>query len=294
MAASDQTPPAAPASSAAPRIALNQLKDELAAYAKEKAGTVREHTNQLVDGQKTAAAEGLLDLSDVLRQTADHLRQRQRTAITDLVETAADRVEGVASAIRDRDIGELLDDTKRLAQRQPELFFAGAVVLGLLFTRILRSAAPQRPTAPVPARQHRLARHALMPDGGEDRSVAALIGELASETTILVRKEFELARAELAHNAAGITGGAITLAIGIALVLLAAEALIACAILVLMRWLEPWLAALSVGSGVMVLGAILVAIGRHRFDLRRLTRIATIATLKRDRDWAKEQLNGRL
>lgn len=133
-----------------------------------------------------------------------------------------------------------------------------------------------------------------MPDGGEDRSVAALIGELASETTILVRKEFELARAELAHNAAGITGGAITLAIGIALVLLAAEALIACAILVLMRWLEPWLAALSVGSGVMVLGAILVAIGRHRFDLRRLTPHRTIATLKRDRDWAKEQLNGRL
>jgi uncharacterized membrane protein YqjE len=133
-----------------------------------------------------------------------------------------------------------------------------------------------------------------MLDTGEDRSIAALIGELATETTILVRKELELARAELARNAAGIAGGAITLAIGIILTLLAAQVLIACAVLVLMRWFEPWLAALIVGGVVLVLGALLIAIGRRRFDLRRLTPHRTIATMKRDRDWAKEQLNARL
>jgi hypothetical protein len=150
MAASDQRPSDTPFSTDAPRVALGQLKDELAAYAKEKVGAVREHTGHLVDGQKIAAAEGLLDLSDVLRQSADHLRQRRQTAITDLVETAADRVEGLGSAVRDRDVGTLLDDARKLAQRQPELFFAGALALGLLFTRILRSPSPHQRFLPAP------------------------------------------------------------------------------------------------------------------------------------------------
>jgi hypothetical protein len=133
-----------------------------------------------------------------------------------------------------------------------------------------------------------------MLDAKEGRSVAGLIGDLAAETSTLVRKEFELARTELAHNAAGITNGAITLAIGLAMIAIAVQALVACAILVGMQWVEPWLAALIVGGAVLLLGIVLTAIGRHRFDLRRLTPRRTIAALKRDRDWAKEQLNGRL
>jgi hypothetical protein len=149
MAASDPTTP----DEAAPRVALNQLKDELTAYAKEKAGTVREHANHLVDDQKTAAADNLHDLSDALRQAADHLARQHQTVITDLARSAADRVEAVAGAVRERDLGTLLDDTRRLAQRQPELFFAGAIALGFLFTRILRSPSPPGLAPPAPGAQ---------------------------------------------------------------------------------------------------------------------------------------------
>ncbi len=76
--------------------------------------------------------------------------------------------------------------------------------------------------------------------------------------------------------------------------LLGVQALVACAILALCRWVEPWLAALIVGGGVLVVGAILMAVGRQRLAHISLTPRRTIETLRQDRAWAKEQLNERL
>ncbi len=128
----------------------------------------------------------------------------------------------------------------------------------------------------------------------EGRSVAELFAELAGETTTLIRKEFELARAEVVRNTARLTGGAILLVAGGVAALLGVQALVACAILALCRWVEPWLAALIVGGGVLVVGAILMAVGRQRLAHISLTPRRTIETLRQDRAWAKEQLNERL
>jgi hypothetical protein len=129
---------------------------------------------------------------------------------------------------------------------------------------------------------------------GEERSLAELFAELASETTTLIRKEFELARAEVVRNASRLTAGAVMLVAGGLVALLGIQALIACAILVLCRWFEPWLAALIIGGGILAIGAILMLVGRQRLALRSLTPRRTIETLRQDRDWAREQLHERL
>jgi uncharacterized membrane protein YqjE len=128
----------------------------------------------------------------------------------------------------------------------------------------------------------------------EDRSVAALFAELAGETTTLIRKEFELARAEVARNTARLGGGAVMLIGGVLAALLGIAALVACAILVLSRWLEPWLAALIVGAVTGTLGVVLVTAGWQRLKLRSLAPRRTLETLRQDRDWAREQLHERL
>jgi uncharacterized membrane protein YqjE len=129
---------------------------------------------------------------------------------------------------------------------------------------------------------------------GPERSVAELFAELATETTTLVRKEFELARAELSHNVSKATSGVVLLVVGALVAMLGLQALIACAILVLTRWVDPWQSALIVGAAALVIAGILVAIGRARLDLRTLTPRRTLATLRRDGAWAKEQLNERI
>lgn len=127
-----------------------------------------------------------------------------------------------------------------------------------------------------------------------DASVAELFAALATETTTLVRKEFELARAEISHNVSKAAGGIVLLIAGSIAALLGIQALIACAILVLLRWFEPWLAALIVGGGVLAIGILLFAIGRARLGPSTFTLRRTMASLRDDGTWAREQLNERL
>lgn len=128
----------------------------------------------------------------------------------------------------------------------------------------------------------------------DEPSVASLFAELATETTTLVRKEFQLARAEITHNLSKAVGGIVLLVAGGITALLAVQALIACAILALTRWFEPWLAALIVGGALLLIGLALALIGRSRLDPSALTPRRTLATLRQDGAWAREQLNERL
>jgi hypothetical protein len=120
---------------------LHKLKEGLSAYAKEKASAARDEASSLIEQQKAAAGASLVDLSDALHEASELLRNRSQTVIAGLAQSAADQVESVATAIRERDLGELIEDTQQIARRNPELFFAGAILLGFLFSRIIRSSA---------------------------------------------------------------------------------------------------------------------------------------------------------
>jgi hypothetical protein len=86
----------------------------------------------------------------------------------------------------------------------------------------------------------------------------------------------------------------VLLVVGAITALLGVQALLACAILVLMRWVDAWQAALIVGAIALALGGVLVLVGRARLDLRALTPRRALAALRQDGSWAREQLNERL
>lgn len=123
-----------------PGAQLNGVKDSLVGYAKDKAEAAREQAGSLIEERRTAAAGELTDLSEALRGASEHLRDRSRSMVAGLAQSTADQIESLATAVRERDIGELIDEAQQFARRQPEVFFVGAVALGFLFTRLLRSA----------------------------------------------------------------------------------------------------------------------------------------------------------
>src|SRR3954462_1044562 len=90
-----------------------------------------------------------------------------------------------------------------------------------------------------------------------DRPVGELLKELSQETTTLVRKELELAKAEMAEKGkqAGLGAGMFGAA-GIA-GLLALGALTACLILALTPAMKDWLAALIVTAVYAAIAATL-------------------------------------
>ncbi|MEP6695903.1 MAG: phage holin family protein [Pseudonocardiales bacterium] len=125
----------------------------------------------------------------------------------------------------------------------------------------------------------------------DDKSVGALVSELTSDLSTLMRQELELAKAELrteavkTGKAAGMLGGA-----GFAgwMVALFASAALMYALGAVMPL--GW-AALIVAVLWAIVGAVLFARGRQQLRQVRPVPDQTVQTLKEDVQWAKAQKN---
>ena len=126
--------------------------------------------------------------------------------------------------------------------------------------------------------------------GGADRPLTGLLTELAQETTTLVRKEVELAKAEVSEKVSQATTGAVSLAAGGMVAFAGLIFLLLALTYYLATMMEPWLAALIVGGAVTLIGIVLVVMGKSKLSARNLQPTRTIATLQDDKQWAKEQL----
>jgi Putative Actinobacterial Holin-X, holin superfamily III len=124
----------------------------------------------------------------------------------------------------------------------------------------------------------------------DDRSTPELLRELSQRTGDLVRKEMELAKAELREKgkAAGLAGGMFGGA-GV-LALYGVGALTAAAILGLAIVLDAWLAALLVGVGYLAVAGILALIGKKKVEQATPpVPEQAIESSKEDVQWTKQR-----
>ena len=125
----------------------------------------------------------------------------------------------------------------------------------------------------------------------DERSLGDLFSDLSRETTTLVRKEVQLAKAELTQSATEaargigmlVAGGAVAYAGLLFLLLAIVFGLIEAG------W-DAWLSALVVGLVVVAIGAVLVLRARESLKPANLAPQKTVETLKEDAAWAKEQI----
>ena len=122
-----------------------------------------------------------------------------------------------------------------------------------------------------------------------DRPVGDLLKQLSEDTATLVRKEVELARAEVTEKGkqagmgAGMFGGA-----GIA-ALLALGSLTACLVALLATRMEVWIAALIVTVLWAAIAGVLALVGKSRVQEATPPVEQTVETIKEDVQWAKTQ-----
>jgi predicted phage tail protein len=124
----------------------------------------------------------------------------------------------------------------------------------------------------------------------DDRSTSDLLRELSQQTGDLVRKEMELAKAELREKgkAAGIAGGMFGGAGVVALY--GVGALTAAAILGLAIVLDAWLAALIVGGAYLALAGILALTGKKKVEQATPpVPEQAIESSKEDVEWTKQR-----
>ena len=122
-----------------------------------------------------------------------------------------------------------------------------------------------------------------------ERPIGDLLKQLSEDTAKLVRKEVELARAEVTQKGkqagigAGMFGGA-----GVA-GLLALGSLTACLIALLATGMEVWIAALIVTVLWAAIAGVLALLGRNRVQEATPPVEQTVETIKEDVQWAKTQ-----
>jgi hypothetical protein len=134
----------------------------------------------------------------------------------------------------------------------------------------------------------------LRPESDEtrrNRPVAALLSDLAGETSLLVRQEIALFKAELNEKLARAGLGAGALAAGGLIAFSGWLALMAAAILGLSYALAPWLSALIIGVFVVALGAALALFGKSRLNADALVPRRTLNSLREDEAWIRDQVS---
>jgi drug/metabolite transporter (DMT)-like permease len=124
----------------------------------------------------------------------------------------------------------------------------------------------------------------------DERSLGELLAELSRETSVLVRKEVELATTEITAKARTAGTHVAVVAAGGALAHAALLVLLAAVVIGLTQLgLSAWLAAGIVAVVVAVVGYILIQMGVTRLRETRVTPVHTVQSLKEDAKWTTRQ-----
>ncbi len=125
-----------------------------------------------------------------------------------------------------------------------------------------------------------------------EASFGSLMSDLTRDSTTLVRDEIDLAKAEFSDKISQLTTGIASIATAGAVLLSGFLVLLAAAVFglntVLPPGMTPWLSALIVGAVVVVIGLIMLMVGRKKLKTSNLMPEQTIASLRNDRNLAKQ------
>jgi uncharacterized membrane protein YqjE len=122
----------------------------------------------------------------------------------------------------------------------------------------------------------------------EERSVSDILQDIFGNLQEIVRSEVRLVKAEFITETETVVRGARTLIAGVVLSIYAGGLLLAALVLVLATVLPSWVASLSVGVMVSLLGTVFIAKGRIRLRHANPKPEGTIRTAKEDVRWLKD------
>lgn len=126
------------------REQIRDVKDQVVGQAKTTLQQARDRASSSLGESKSQFADQFGTVADALRRTTEHLRGEDQQRIAGLTETVARQVDQVANYLRSKDAQAMRADIENLARRQPALVLGGALVLGLIGARFLKSSQRDR------------------------------------------------------------------------------------------------------------------------------------------------------
>jgi hypothetical protein len=126
------------------REQIREVKNQVVDQAKNTFQQARERASSSLGESKGQLADQFGGIAEALRRTTEHLRSEDQQRIAGLTDTVARQVDQVANYLRGKDARAMRQDLENLARRQPALILGGALVLGLIGARFLKSSERNR------------------------------------------------------------------------------------------------------------------------------------------------------
>src|SRR4051795_6449528 len=122
------------------REQIRDVKNQVVDKAKTTFQQARDRAGSSLGESKSQFADQFGTIADALRRTTEHLRSEDQQRIAGLTDTGTRQIEQVADYVRSKDARAMRQDLENLARRQPALMIGGALVLGLIGARFLKSS----------------------------------------------------------------------------------------------------------------------------------------------------------
>ena len=126
------------------REQIREVKDQVVGQAKTTIQQARDRASSSLGESKSQVADQFGAVAGALRRTTEHLRSEDQQRIAGLTESVARQADQVANYLRNKDGRAMREDLENLARRQPALMLGGALVLGLIGARFLKSSQRDR------------------------------------------------------------------------------------------------------------------------------------------------------
>lgn len=126
------------------REKAGQAMDKAKTETSETMDKAKQQAKSMVEERKAQTARSLETFAETFRESGQKLRDRDERQLASYTERTADQVEQFSNYLRSKDTDEVIEDVERFARRQPEVFVGGAVALGLLAARFLKSSGRRR------------------------------------------------------------------------------------------------------------------------------------------------------
>ncbi|MCU1491109.1 MAG: hypothetical protein JWM85_2514 [Acidimicrobiaceae bacterium] len=135
------------------------VSDEAANQARQVVDQVQSQLQQQLETEMERLAGALEQFGQQARAMAEG-RPEEAGALVDYARASADRIEGLASEMRDRGLWGLLGDAEAFARRRPGAFLVGGALAGAILGRMVRArgggadggghSEPKMPVATMP------------------------------------------------------------------------------------------------------------------------------------------------
>lgn len=101
----------------------------------------KEQAKQKIDTNKQTAASELETVAHAVRAAASDLRDNNHEGLSGYVSEIANSVSTLADGIRSKSVDELFRDIETIARRNPTLFLAGSLAIGLGVARFAKASS---------------------------------------------------------------------------------------------------------------------------------------------------------